>query len=130
MNQKRAEAIADAFGGEAWQSGVGMWVVTLHRGDGKTIAMTDDAICLYEDDAAFDKGQAEQSIELHEGIDDGRLWVVQDAEGTVYFRNDQMEVGWRDREEAQYEAMGIESRLGIHCFAREQCEIDGLEASG
>jgi hypothetical protein len=67
MNEQQAQAIADALGGETWQSGGDIWLVTLRRNDGKVVVISDDAICLYADDEAFDAGQALQSIELHAG---------------------------------------------------------------
>ena len=65
MNEQQAQAIADALGGETWQSGGDIWLVTLRRSDGKVVVISDDAICLYADDDAFDRADALQSIELH-----------------------------------------------------------------
>jgi hypothetical protein len=49
------------------ESGGDIWLVILRRNDGKVVVISDDVICLYADDDAFDAGQAEQSIELHAG---------------------------------------------------------------
>jgi len=66
MNEKQAKAVAGALGGDSWQSGGGVWLVTLHRADGRIIVISDDAICLYADEGAFERGDvAIQSIELH-----------------------------------------------------------------
>ncbi|MBY0261671.1 MAG: hypothetical protein K2Q20_04975 [Phycisphaerales bacterium] len=46
MNQKQAEALAAIVGGEAWQSGGDIWVVTRHRGDGRVIAFSGDCVCV------------------------------------------------------------------------------------
>ena len=67
MNERQAQAIADALGAETWQSGGDIWLVTLHRNDGKVVVISDDAICLYADNDAFDAGNAMQSIEFHAG---------------------------------------------------------------
>jgi hypothetical protein len=67
MNKQQAQAIADSLGGETWQSGGDIWLVTLRRNDGKLVVISDDVICLYADDETFDAGRAEQSIELHAG---------------------------------------------------------------
>ena len=124
MNEQQATAIADALGGEAWQSGGGMWVVTINRSDGKLIGITDDAICMYADDTAFDRGEASDLIELNAGIGDDSRWVVQDAEGDVFYRNPDMKVGWRSEEEAEHEARALQSRTGTRCFVRELADTD------
>jgi hypothetical protein len=68
MNEQQAEAIASALGGETWQSGGDIWLVVLRRNDGRIVVLSDDVICLYADEDAFDAGQALQSIELHAGV--------------------------------------------------------------
>lgn len=67
MNEQQAQSIADALGGETWQSGGDIWLVIHRRADRKFVVFSDDAICLYADDEAFDAGVAEQSIELNAG---------------------------------------------------------------
>src|SRR5262245_29903393 len=62
MNEQQAEAIASALDGEAWQSGGGMWVVTVTRDDGTLVVFSGDAICEYESDDAFDVGRASNTI--------------------------------------------------------------------
>jgi hypothetical protein len=68
MNEQQAQAIADALGGETWQSGGDIWLVILRRDDGKLAVISDDVVCLYADDEAFDSGEALSSIELHAKI--------------------------------------------------------------
>ena len=65
MNEQQAQAIADSLGGETWQSGGDIWLVTMRRDDGKVVVISDDAICLYADEEAFDRGEALQTIEFH-----------------------------------------------------------------
>lgn len=64
MTEEQANAIADALGGDSWQSGGGIYVVMLHRRDGRLIVLTDECVCEYENDEAFDNGQAIRAIEL------------------------------------------------------------------
>jgi hypothetical protein len=64
MNQQQAQAVAEALGGEAWQSGGNIWLVRLRGTDGRLVVISDELICEYADDAAFDEGQAATVIEL------------------------------------------------------------------
>jgi len=68
MNEQQAQAIAEALGGESWQSGGDIWLALLRRNDGKVVVISDDSICLYADEDALDSGEAEQMIELHAGV--------------------------------------------------------------
>jgi hypothetical protein len=72
MNEQQAQAIADALGGETWQSGGDIWLVILRRADEKVVVISDDAICLYANDDAFDAGEAEQTIGFHAATLSGR----------------------------------------------------------
>lgn len=67
MNEQQAQVVAEIIGGEPWQNGGDIWLVMLRRNDGKLVVISDDTICLYADDEAFDAGQALQSIEFHAG---------------------------------------------------------------
>lgn len=64
MNEAQATAIADALGGETWQSGGDIWIVLMRRDDGKVVVISGDAVCLYADSEAFDRGDAEHAIEF------------------------------------------------------------------
>ena len=64
MNENQALQIAEALGGDTWQSGGDIWLVTIRRNDGKIVVISDDSICLYADDEAFDRGDSLQSIEF------------------------------------------------------------------
>ncbi|MDP1661223.1 MAG: hypothetical protein Q8L55_04835 [Phycisphaerales bacterium] len=108
MNEKRAEALAAALGGEAWQSGGGIWLVTLNVG-GKVVAFSGDCICEYQSEEAFDESRASKTIELTVPEDDER-WVIVDQDGTVFYANNEFELGWDDEGEARREARGLESR--------------------
>ena len=65
MDEHQAEAVAKALGGESWNSGGEIWLVLLHRADGRLVVMSDEAICEYADQNAFDSGQASATIVLH-----------------------------------------------------------------
>lgn len=64
MEEHEAQAIADALGGDMWQTGGDIWIVVWHRADGKVVAISGDAVCLYAGDDAFDRGDALSTIEF------------------------------------------------------------------
>jgi len=64
MDEPQATAIAEALGGETWQSGGDIWLVILRRADGRLVVLSDDVVCEYADDDAFDNGRASTSITL------------------------------------------------------------------
>jgi hypothetical protein len=64
MDEQRAEQLAAAVGGEAWQSGGGMWLVVLERPDGALVVFSGDAVCEYPDWEAFDQSDAAAMITL------------------------------------------------------------------
>lgn len=112
MNEKQATALARALGGEAWNSGGGVWLVTLHVGR-KLVVFSGDCVCEYDSEEDFDAGNASKTINLEEqdggGGGDDR-WVIVDQHGTVMFENNDLELGWRDEEDARQEARGLQSR--------------------
>jgi hypothetical protein len=117
MNETQAEALANIVGGEAWQSGGGIWVVTVNRDDGSLVVFSGDAVCEYADDEAIDEGRASKSILL---TDDDQWWVISDKDGNVIYRDARLEVGWRTQDEAEHEARGLASRTGERYLVREQ----------
>lgn len=48
MDEERAEKLAQALGGDAWQSGGGIWLVIVHRQDGGLVVFSDEVVCQYE----------------------------------------------------------------------------------
>ena len=64
MDEKQTNAIAEALGGEAWQSGGDIWLVLIRRPDGHLIVLSDEAICEYENQELFDEGKALTTIFL------------------------------------------------------------------
>lgn len=123
MDEKTAEQLAAIVGGEAWNSGGGIWLVTVNRDDGSLVVFSGDAIAEYENEDAFDATQARKTILLTIPETDG-LWVVTDAKGGVIYRDADMKRGWPDEEDARHEAMGIESRTGERMFTVRQSEAD------
>jgi hypothetical protein len=59
-----AHTIATALGGEAWQSGGGIWLTLIHRPDNHLVVISDDAICEYPSKAAFEQGTPTTTIRL------------------------------------------------------------------
>ncbi|MGH7130346.1 MAG: hypothetical protein ACREJO_00155 [Phycisphaerales bacterium] len=108
MNEQQAEALANIFSGEAWDSGGGIWLAAYWRGDGKYIVFSGDAVCEYDNDEAFDNNKANQTLILASG--DEEWWVVADTKGNRFYRDNKLEVGWRSQEEAEHEAKGLQSR--------------------
>jgi len=64
MSEEQANAIAEALGAEAWQSGGDIWLVLIHRQDGHLVVISDEAVCEYESQEAFDTGKATAAINL------------------------------------------------------------------
>ncbi|CAG1009940.1 hypothetical protein PHYC_03771 [Phycisphaerales bacterium] len=124
MIEAQAEMLAKAVGGEAWQSGGDIWVVTRHTGGGLTgeperyVVFSAEVVCEYESEKAFEDGAAPlKTISL--GGEDER-WVIQDDEGNVFFEDEDLELGWRDESEAERQARYLETREGGKYWVREQ----------
>ncbi len=64
MGEVQAEALAVAIGGETWQSGCGIWLKTVGRGDGSLVVFSDDAVCEYANEDAFEAENAKPTIQL------------------------------------------------------------------
>lgn len=122
MDERTAEQLAVIVGGEAWQSGGGIWLVTVNRDDGSLVVFSGDAICEYESDEAFDAGRASKSILLTIPETED-LYVIVDLKGTVFYQDNVMERGWRYQEDAVHEARALESRGEGHFSVVRQCEL-------
>ena len=109
MDEKTAEQLAAIVGGEAWQSGGGIYVVTVNRDDGSLVVFSGDAVCEYANDEAFDAGQASKTIPINIPETED-LYVVVDLKGNVYYLDDKRERGGRYEEDAVHEARAWESR--------------------
>lgn len=64
MNEYQASRIAEVLGGEPWQSGGDIWLVMNYRQDGKLVVISDDVICLYDNQECFDSAEPTTSILL------------------------------------------------------------------
>jgi hypothetical protein len=126
MDERQAEALAKAVGGESWQSGGDIYVVALRRPDGSIVVFSDDLVAEYADDDAFDAAKPTTSILLRD--DPTEYWVIQDEEGTVMLADPDHGRGWADESEAEHEAMGLQSRTGLKTWARRQRLEDTLPA--
>lgn len=124
MDEQRAEALAKTVGGEAWQSGGGIYVVAIRRPDGSIVVFSDDVVAEYPDDEAFDAGQPTAEILLRS--DPTEYWVVQDEEGGVMLANPEHGRGWAQEEDAEHEARAIQSRTGMKTWPRPQRLEDSL----
>lgn len=109
MDEKTAEQLAAIVGGEAWQSGGGIYLVTVNRDDGTLVVFSGDAICEYADDEAFDASKPSKTILLTIPETED-LYVIVDLKGNVFYLDNAMERGWRHEEDAEHEARGLESR--------------------
>ncbi|MGD0784323.1 MAG: hypothetical protein ABR969_00715 [Sedimentisphaerales bacterium] len=65
MNEQHAKKVADAFGGRAWQSGGGIWLVLIDREDGKLVVVSDETVCEYGNEKKFEKSKPTKTILLH-----------------------------------------------------------------
>ncbi|MEK7755825.1 MAG: hypothetical protein AAB385_01280 [Planctomycetota bacterium] len=64
MTEEQAVIIAEAMGGNAWQSGGDTWLVVRERTDGRLVVMSDECVCEYVDQDAFDRAQVSNSVLL------------------------------------------------------------------
>ena len=64
MDERQANSVADALGGEAWQSGGDVWLVLLRRAGGRLVVFSDDVVCEYPSEASFEENRPEKSILL------------------------------------------------------------------
>ena len=65
MEQHEAESIADILGGDAWNSGGNIWLVRIERADGKLVVLSDEVICEYANEDAFEANNSSSSIIFH-----------------------------------------------------------------
>lgn len=122
MDARTAEQLATIVGGESWQSGGGIHLVTVNRDDGSLVVFSGDAIAEYENDEAFDAGRASKLIPLNIPETE-ELYVIVDLQGTVFYSDNAMERGWRYEEDAQREARALESRGEGHFSVVRQSDL-------
>ena len=64
MTESEAQAVARVLGGDAWNSGGGIQLVVIERPDGRVVAISDEAVCEYDDRDALMRGRPSNSIML------------------------------------------------------------------
>lgn len=64
MNENQARVVAEALGGEAWHSGVGIWLVRFARSDGSLAVISDDLVREYDSEESFRAGTASGEVQL------------------------------------------------------------------
>jgi len=64
MTEEQAKSVADALGGDTWQSGGETWLVLLRRADGALVVLSDESVCEYKTEEAFEKGQPASTVLL------------------------------------------------------------------
>jgi hypothetical protein len=64
MDEEHAKAVAEALGGETWQSGGDIWLVILRRTDGRLVVISDEVLAEYKDESAFDSNKPAARILL------------------------------------------------------------------
>jgi len=109
MDEKTADQLAAIVGGEAWQSGGGIYLVNVNRDDGSLVVFSGDSICEYETDEAFNAARVSKAILLSIPETED-LYVIVDLKGNVYYLDNALERGWRYEEDAEHEARAWESR--------------------
>jgi hypothetical protein len=48
MDEEKAKRLADVIGGDVWDSGGGTCLVLKRRSDGNIVALSDEAVCVYQ----------------------------------------------------------------------------------
>ena len=64
MEEEQAIAVAQALGGDVWQSGGDIWLVIIRRADGHVVVLSDEAVCEYSTEEALGTNQRLNNIVL------------------------------------------------------------------
>ena len=64
MDSEQAQLIAGVLGGRAWDSGGGVYLVYIEKPGGRLVVISDDVVCEYESEDAFDRSRPIHSIAL------------------------------------------------------------------
>jgi len=65
MLEAQATQVAEALGGDTWQSGGGIWLVLFKRSDGRIVALSDEMVCEYRSEDDLERSEPSLSIALH-----------------------------------------------------------------
>jgi hypothetical protein len=64
VDEPSAQALAEVLGGDTWDTGGGLWLVLKKRSDGRVVAISDEAINVYENDESVQTGLPLESVLL------------------------------------------------------------------
>ena len=64
MSKEQANVLAAILGGDIWHSGGDIWLVIIRRRDGAIVSISDEIICEFPDDEAFESNSASASMLL------------------------------------------------------------------
>lgn len=121
MDEEAANKLAAAIGGDVWQSGGGIHVVTIKRPDGGLVVFSEDLVAEYDDEQAFEDANPSTTILLRTNPTD--YWVIESEDGHVWMQDREHGRGWASEDDAKREAGGIQSRVG-RCWVRHQRPSD------
>ncbi len=62
LNEVTAPTVATALGGDAWQSGGGIWVIVKRTTDGRVVTITPEVVNEYADEAAFEEDRPKSRL--------------------------------------------------------------------
>src|SRR4051812_17299856 len=65
MTEEQANVVAEALGGDVWNSGGDVLLVTMQRADGKVVAISSDVVCVYDSMEDLQSAEPKESIVLH-----------------------------------------------------------------
>jgi hypothetical protein len=62
LNELTAPIVAAALGGDAWQSGGGIWVIVKRTSDGHVLTLTPEVINEYANEEAFEEDRPKSTL--------------------------------------------------------------------
>jgi hypothetical protein len=62
LNELTAPIVAAALGGDAWQSGGGIWVIVKRTSDGRVLTLSPEVINEYANEEAFEEDRPESTL--------------------------------------------------------------------
>jgi hypothetical protein len=62
LNEVSAPIVAAALGGDAWQSGGGIWLIVKRTVDGRVVTISPEVVNVYENKEAFEEDRPKSSL--------------------------------------------------------------------